>query len=260
MLNPGKDWDQHVQDAEELARTPGFQRLRDRIVALAQPRPDDVVVDVGAGTGLLTLALAPSVERVWALDISPAMVEYLSTKAASADFDHVEVTTATATSLPLVDHAASLLVSNYCLHHLPDAEKQRALREAFRVLRPGGRVVIGDMMFTLQLSEPRNRRLVLTKVKAILRRGPAGVVRLLKNAVRLVTRRWEHPADPGWWRAALEQAGFENVRVHLLEQESGKHEGGIVTAVRPATTLASRRLMWRSGSSRRTLAVRGSLH
>ena len=56
-----KDWDDHVLDAEELARTDGFQRLRDQIVTLADPRPEDVVVDVGAGTGLLTLAVAPSV-------------------------------------------------------------------------------------------------------------------------------------------------------------------------------------------------------
>ncbi len=244
MFNPAKDWDQHVQDAEELARTPGFQRLRDRIVSLAEPRPDDVAVDVGAGTGLLTLALAPSVGKVWALDISPAMVDYLSTKAASGGFDHVEVTTATAASLPLVDHAATLLVSNYCLHHLPDDEKRRALHEAFRVLQPGGRAVIGDMMFTLQVTEKRNRRLVLTKVKAILRRGPAGILRLLKNAVRLVTGRWEHPADPGWWREALEDAGFEHIRVHVLE-----HEGGIVTAQRPDPASRGRRWSRRATAS-----------
>ena len=236
MANPAKDWDQHVEDAEELARTPGFQRLRDEIVALARPQPEDVVVDVGAGTGLLTLALAPSVRKVWALDILPAMVDYLTTKAASAEFDHVEVATATAASLPLVDHTASLLVSNYCLHHLPDEEKQRALREACRVLGPGGRAVIGDMMFTLQVTEQRNRRLILTKVKAIIRRGPAGFLRLIKNAVRLMARRWEHPADPGWWREALEKAGFEQIQVHLLE-----HEGGIVTARRPAQTISGGR-------------------
>jgi ubiquinone/menaquinone biosynthesis C-methylase UbiE len=236
MLNPAKDWDQHVQDAEELARTSGFQRLRDRIIALAEPRFDDVVVDVGAGTGLLTLALAPSVSKVWALDISPAMVDYLSTKAASGGFDHVEVTTATAASLPLVDNAASLLVSNYCLHHLSDEEKRRALHEAFRVLRPGGRAVIGDMMFTLQVSDDRNRRLIFSKVKAILKRGPAGILRLLKNAIRLLTGRWEHPADPGWWREALQDAGFERIRVHLLE-----HEGGIVVARRPDRASTARR-------------------
>lgn len=59
-----KNWDRHVVDAEEVARGAGFCDLRERIVALAAPSAEDVVIDIGAGTGLLTLALAGSVERV----------------------------------------------------------------------------------------------------------------------------------------------------------------------------------------------------
>jgi ubiquinone/menaquinone biosynthesis C-methylase UbiE len=231
-----KDWDQHVLQAEELARTEGFQRLREQIVTLAQPRPDDVVVDVGAGTGLLTLALAPAVEKVWAVDIAPAMLEYLTTKVASAEFTNVEAATATAVSLPLVDGCATLVVSNYCYHHLSDQDKERGLREAFRVLAPGGRIVIGDMMFRVQVADARNRRLILSKLRSILRRGPAGVVRVLRNLLRLVTGRWEHPADADWWRHALARAGFREIDVRLLE-----HEGGIISAQRPVRTARERR-------------------
>ncbi len=66
-----KNWDDHVVNAEDVSRTEAFVELRDRILALAAPRPEDVVVDLGAGTGLLTLAFAPRVRRVWAIDISP---------------------------------------------------------------------------------------------------------------------------------------------------------------------------------------------
>jgi ubiquinone/menaquinone biosynthesis C-methylase UbiE len=231
-----KDWDQHVLQAEELARTEGFQRLRDQIVALAALRPDDVAVDVGAGTGLLTLALAPAVEKVWAVDISPAMLEYLTTKVASAELTNVEAATATAVSLPLVDNCATLVVSNYCYHHLSDEDKERGLREAFRVLAPGGRIVIGDMMFRVQVTDARNRRLIVSKVRSILRRGPAGVVRVLRNLLRLVTGRWEHPADADWWRHALARAGFRDIDVQLLE-----HEGGIISALRPVRAGRERR-------------------
>ena len=231
-----KDWDRHVVEAEELARTEGFQRLRDEILLLARPQTEDVVVDVGAGTGLLTLALAPAVEKVWAIDVSAAMIDYLTTKAASGEFENVETATATAVSLPLVDGAASLVVSNYCYHHLSDADKERGIAEILRVLRPGGRVVIGDMMFRVQVADPRTRRVVMSKIRSVLGRGPAGLLRVIKNALRLLTGRWEQPADAEWWRRALKRTGFCDIELQLLE-----HEGGIISARRPVRARHGRR-------------------
>jgi ubiquinone/menaquinone biosynthesis C-methylase UbiE len=237
MLRLERNWDRHVVAAEELARGLGFRRIRDRIVAMAEPRADDVVVDVGAGTGLLSLVLAPRVRTVWAVDISSAMSDYLRVKAASGGMVNVNEVTASAVSLPLVDGAATLVVSNYCYHHLRDDEKETALAEAFRVLRPGGRLVIGDMMFRIGLTDGRSRRLIVTKVWSILRRGPSGLLRVLKNLVRWLTGTWERPADAQWWQGALKRAGFEDVEVKLLE-----HEGGLVVARRPVgSALASPR-------------------
>jgi ubiquinone/menaquinone biosynthesis C-methylase UbiE len=234
----GKDWDQHVLEAEELARSEGFERLRDEIVRLARPGPDDVVVDVGAGTGLLTLALAPRVAKVWAVDISIAMLGYLAMKAANDGLANVETAPANAVRLPLADRSASLVVSNYCYHHLSDDDKERGLVEVFRVLAPGGRVVIGDMMFRIQMGDQRSRQVVASKIRSFLRRGPAGLLRLLKNALRLLFGRWEQPADADWWRRALERAGYTNIRIRLLE-----HEGGIITARRALETRRAHR--WR---------------
>jgi len=216
-----KNWDHHIVDAEEVARGAGFQALRDKILALAAARPQDAVVDVGAGTGLLTLALAEHVERVWAIDISPAMLEYLSAKLASAQVENVQTVVASAVSLPLVDESVDLVVSNYCLHHLDESGKRRALREAHRVLRPGGRLVFGDMMFGLGLAEARDREVVATKVRAMLRMGVPGVLRLLKNGARVASRRWERPARSQWWAAELELAGFAEVGIEVLDHEGG---------------------------------------
>ena len=214
--------------AEEIARGGGFQALRDRILRAADPRQSESAVDIGAGTGLLTLELAPGVEKVWAIDISPSMCEYLRTKAASAGLENVEVANASAISLPLVDQSVDIAVSNYCFHHLSDADKERALSEVFRVLRPGGRLIFADMMFGVGVADRRDRRVVAAKVRTLLRRGPAGVLRLGKNGMRLLARRWESPARACWWQRALDGAGFTEISVVLLE-----HEGGIASARRP---------------------------
>lgn len=224
-----KDWDQHVVEAEAVARRPGFQDLRDRVIQRALPQAGDEAVDIGSGTGLLTLALAGRVKHVWALDISPAMSEYLRAKTASAGLENVQAAVASAVSLPLVDESADLVVSNYCFHHLNDPDKRRALAEINRVLRPQGRLVFADMMFRPTLADRRDRDVVSHKVRAMLRKGPAGVVRLAKNGARFATARWEKPARAQWWEEALSDTGFCQVEVETLA-----HEGGIASARKPS--------------------------
>ena len=220
-------WDERVEAWEEVAAGAPFLRLRDRIVELAQPQPDDVAVDLGAGTGLLALALAAQTAEVVAVDISPRMLARLDAAAADEGIRNLRTLEADLRRLPLDDESATLVVSNYAFHHLDDAGKELALSEARRVLRPGGRLVVCDMMFSLSLAK-RDRRLILEKVAAMLRRGPAGVLRILRNAARLAAGRWEQPARPETWEAMLRARGFEGVRVELLE-----HEAAIAVARRP---------------------------
>jgi len=224
-----KNWDAHVADAELIARGAGFCELRDSILELAEPRAGDVVVDLGSGTGLLSLAFAERAAHVWAIDSSRAMNEYLRVKARSAGLENIETVLASAVSLPLVDGVADLVVSNYCLHELRRAEKYRALAEARRVLKAGGRIVIGDMMFSFSPLHARDRHVLSVKLRTLARRGLPGILRLLKNAARLISGRGEHPADAAWWHEALARSGFHHIEVNTLA-----HEGGIVTAKMPA--------------------------
>ena len=101
------------------------------------------------------------------------MADHLRTKAASAGLDNIQAAVASAVSLPLVDESADLVVSNYCFHHVDEDDKRRALHETMRVLRPGGRLVFGDMMFDLALGDLRNRAVIADKVRAMLRKGPS---------------------------------------------------------------------------------------
>jgi ubiquinone/menaquinone biosynthesis C-methylase UbiE len=224
-----KNWDEHLENVEQMARSAGFRALRDRILTLASLQPSDRLLDIGSGTGLLALAAAPHVASVGALDASPAMCRYLQERLECLATGTVQVILGTATDVPLGDGSVDVVLSNYCFHHLDDVEKHRALREIRRVLIPGGRLVFGDMMFRLSVLSRRDRNVIALLLVRMLRLGPAGLLRLLKNATRVATGRWEHPAGVEWWSNALRRAGFVDVAVSALE-----HEGGIATARKPA--------------------------
>lgn len=220
-----KNWDKQVEAVERVAAGAGFQALRDEILDLAELHESFEVLDIGAGTGLLTLAMAPRVRRVWALDISSAMCDRLTLALIDRSLTNADVVTGDATSLPFPGGSFDVVVSNYCLHHLTHADKGRALAEIRRVLRPGGRMVVGDMMFGLSPSSPRNRAVLLRFASAMIRRGPAGLVRLGGNLIRVMTGRRERPASADWWRDHLAQAGFVGIVVRECD-----HEGGILEA------------------------------
>jgi len=216
-----------VEAWQEVVASKSFLAIRDRIVELAAARPDDLVVDLGAGTGLLSLALAPRVRELVAVDISERMLERLDEAAVADGVHNVETLVGDLRRVALEDESATLVVSNYAFHHLDDAGKELALAEARRILRPGGRLVICDMMFSLSL-ERRDRRLIAEKLIALLKLGPAGVVRIFRNVGRVLAGRWEQPSTPQTWEEMLLARGFEDVQIHLLE-----HEAAVALARRP---------------------------
>lgn len=81
------------------------------------------------------------------------------------------------------------------------------------------------MMFRVGIVDQRNRAVVAGLINRLLRRGPAGLLRIAKNAFRYLTGRWEQPAEVAWWQRALERAGFTDLTVQALE-----HEGGLAFA------------------------------
>lgn len=106
-----------------------------------------VVVDVGCGAGMDLLVAARRVGplgRAIGVDMTEAMRQRARTGARAAGLANVEVREGDATRLPIEDHTVDVVISNGVLNLIPD--KSRAVAEIARVLKPGGRVQIGDII------------------------------------------------------------------------------------------------------------------
>ena len=164
-------------------------------VALATLSPGEVVLDLGSGGGIDVLLSAGRVSpggKAYGLDMTDEMLELARENRRKAGVENAEFLKGEMEDIPLPDDHVDVVISN-CVINLSTA-KERAIGEAFRVLKPGGRFAVSDMVFLGDKSEV-----------------PAEVMR----SVELWSGCVSGALEKGEYEALLREAGFEDVSVEV---------------------------------------------
>ncbi|PKQ38308.1 MAG: arsenite S-adenosylmethyltransferase [Actinobacteria bacterium HGW-Actinobacteria-1] len=159
-------------------------------LALESVQPGEVVVDLGSGGGIDCFVAAKRVGpegRVIGVDMTPEMIALARRNARSSGMDNVEFRLGEIEALPVQDCTADLVISNCVINLVPD--KSKAFAEALRVLKPGGRISVSDIVTTAPLPDAA-------------RSSVGAYVACLGGAMVLDE-----------YLAAARDAGFEDVRV-----------------------------------------------
>ena len=174
--------------------------------AVADLHEGETVLDLGAGAGADVLISARRVApggRAIGLDMTDEMLELARANAAQAEVENVEFIKGYIEDIPLQDDSVDVVISN-CVINL-SADKRRVIREAARVLKPGGRFAVSDVIADPEMNEA---------TRAGMRRWTGCIAGALTQA------EFEH---------ALTDAGFENIEIretHRVHEHAGSAEIG----------------------------------
>jgi SAM-dependent methyltransferase len=170
--------------------------------ALASLGPGEVVLDLGSGGGLDVLLASQRVGptgHVYGVDATPAMIDLARRNAVRAGATNVEFLPGDLEDLPLPDASVDVVISNCVVNLTPD--KGRALAEAYRVLRPGGRLAISDIVIDPDLDGfPASE----SEIRQSLDWASCAAGALTSSALR----------------AALRQAGFVDIGLEVVARMS----------------------------------------
>ena len=204
--------------------------------ALAQLNPGEIVLDLGSGGGidvLLSARRVGSMGKAYGLDMTDEMLTLANENKRKSGMENVEFLKGEIENIPLPDNSVDVIISN-CVITL-SADKDKVLREAFRVLKPGGRFAVSDVV-THGAVSPEIRRNILLWVGCV-----AGAFEDTEYRDKLAAAGFEQvEIEPTRiYRAgdARDILAAEGLDVDIIAGEvDGKFMSAFVRAVKPATT------------------------
>lgn len=212
-------WDRH--------NDVGMTKVAAKAIEVADVKPGMVCVDLGCGGGRLALELARRGASVIGVDVSAAMVDRMVAQAKAEGLEHVSGIVSPIEHLHIDPSSVDLVISNYALHHLLDADKAKVVTAAYGWLRPGGALINSDMMLG-RGATTEDRQVIASKIKVMAKKGIPGYWRILKNAGRYIFRLRERPITPDAWMRLYGAAGFvELTSVNVVA------EANVVRGVKP---------------------------
>lgn len=140
-----KRFDDAAADWEEKPQRVALARKVAEAIQWAIPLASAMqVLEYGCGTGMVSRALSPYVEKIIAIDTSPQMLEVLRKKAKDEKIGNIETLAHDLTKQPLPNKDFDLIVSCMTLHHIPDIEA--LIQQFFATLKPGGYLAVADLV------------------------------------------------------------------------------------------------------------------
>lgn len=136
--------DQFGKQAACFARLPGHEEATRLLIDAAEVGETDEVLDVACGPGLVACAFAQNVRHVVGIDLTPAMIEQARVLQSQLGLSNLEWHIGDVAALPFTTNRFSAVLTRYSLHHVIDP--MQVLSEMVRVARPGGRVVVADLV------------------------------------------------------------------------------------------------------------------
>jgi ubiquinone/menaquinone biosynthesis C-methylase UbiE len=181
---------------EAIYQTPDVVAQRERVLDALALRPGERVADLGCGPGLLALQMAERVGpdgEIQCIDASESMMALARRRCAALSGVHLRV--GDVATLPYADHSFDAAVCTQVYEYVPDID--RALGELYRVLKPGGRVVVVDTDWESCVWHSSDQGRMRRMIEAWDRHCP-------------------HPQLPRTLAAQLRSVGFENLRVDTI--------------------------------------------